>query len=50
MDFKNVIYANQMLRAAYPAMVNTAKIFKKTKELIILKKYKFSNEIINLIK
>jgi len=49
--FKLVIYANQLLRASYPAMVNTAKIilknrraFEADKKIIPIK------EIINLIK
>ena len=49
--FKLVIYANQLLRAAYPAMQNTAKIilknrraFEADKKIIPIK------EIINLIK
>ena len=32
--FKIVIYANQMLRAAYPAMQTAAKTILKTKELL----------------
>ena len=50
-DFKLVIYANQLLRAAYPAMQNTAKTilknsraFEADKNIIPIK------EIINLIK
>ena len=49
--FKLVIYANQLLRAAYPSMVNTAKAilnhsraFEADKKIIPIK------EIINLIK
>ena len=49
--FKLVIYANQLLRAAYPAMQKTAKIileksraFEADKKIIPIK------EIINLIK
>ena len=49
--FKLVIYANQLLRAAYPSMVNTAKTILKNnrayeadKQIIPIK------EIINLIK
>lgn len=49
--FKLVIYANQLLRSAYPAMVNTAKkilknerVFEADKKIIPIK------EIINLIK
>ena len=49
--FKMVIYANQLLRAAYPSMVNTAKVilknsraFEADKKIIPIK------EIINLIK
>ena len=49
--FKLVIYANQLLRAAYPSMVNTAttilknkRAFEADKKIIPIK------EIINLIK
>jgi 2-methylisocitrate lyase-like PEP mutase family enzyme len=39
--FKLVIYANQLLRAAYPAMQNTAKTILKNKELLKLIKKLF---------
>ena len=49
--FKLVIYANQLLRAAYPAMQNTAKkILEKSRAFEIDKKIIPINEIINLIK
>ena len=49
--FKVVIYANQLLRAAYPAMQNTAKIIlKKGRAFEADKKIIPINEIINLIK
>ena len=49
--FKIVIYANQMLRAAYPAMVNTAKNILKNKRAFNSEKNISSvKEIINLIK
>lgn len=49
--FKLVIYANQLLRAAYPAMLNTAKIIlKKSRAFEIEKKITPIKEIINLIK
>ena len=50
-NFKLVIYANQLLRAAYPAMVNTAKtILKHKRALEADKKIISIKEIINLIK
>ena len=49
--FKIVIYANQLLRAAYPAMQNAAKlILEKNRALEIDKKIIPIKEIINLIK
>jgi phosphoenolpyruvate phosphomutase len=49
--FKLVIYANQLLRAAYPAMQNAAKmILKKSRAFEIDKKIIPIKEIINLIK
>ena len=49
--FKIVIYANQLLRAAYPAMQNAAKsILEKSRALEIDKKIISIKEIINLIK
>jgi len=49
--FKLVIYANQLLRAAYPAMKNAAKtILKKSRAFEIDKKIIPIKEIINLIK
>ena len=49
--FKLVIYANQLLRAAYPAMLNAAKtILKKSRAYEIDKKIIPIKEIINLIK
>ena len=49
--FKLVIYANQLLRAAYPAMQNTAKtILEKSRAYEIDKKIIPIKEIINLIK
>ncbi len=49
--FKLVIYANQLLRAAYPAMQNAAKtILKKSRAYEIDKKIIPIKEIINLIK
>jgi len=49
--FKLVIYANQLLRAAYPAMQNAAKtILEKTRAFEIDKKIIPIKEIINLIK
>ncbi len=49
--FKLVIYANQLLRAAYPAMHNAAKnILEKTRAFEIDKKIIPIKEIINLIK
>ena len=50
-DFKLVIYANQLLRAAYPAMQNTAEIIlKKSRAFEADKKIIPIKEIINLIK
>jgi len=49
--FKIVIYANQLLRAAYPAMQNAARsILEKSRALEIDKKIIPIKEIINLIK
>ena len=49
--FKLVIYANQLLRAAYPAMHNTAKnILEKGRAFEVDKKIIPIKEIINLIK
>jgi len=49
--FKLVIYANQLLRAAYPAMLNTAKTILKNKRAFEAdKKIIPIKEIINLIK
>tara|TARA_B100000965_G_scaffold24483_1_gene18336 strand:- start:2228 stop:3538 length:1311 start_codon:yes stop_codon:yes gene_type:complete len=49
--FKIVIYANQLLRAAYPAMQNTAKkILEKSRAFEAEKKIIPIKEIINLIK
>ena len=49
--FKLVIYANQLLRSAYPAMINTAKtILKNQRALEADRKIISINEIINLIK
>ena len=49
--FKIVIYANQLLRAAYPAMQNAAKnILKNSRAYEIDKKIIPIREIINLIK
>ncbi len=49
--FQIVIYANHMLRAAYPAMINVAKkILKNERSLEIEKKITPIKEIINLIK
>ena len=49
--FKVVIYANQLLRAAYPAMQNAAKtILEKSRAFEIDKKIIPIKEIINLIK
>ena len=49
--FKLVIYANQLLRAAYPAMENAAKsILNKSRAFEIDKKIIPIKEIINLIK
>ena len=50
-NFKIVIYANQLLRAAYPSMHNAAKkILEKGRALEIDKKIISIKEIINLIK
>ena len=49
--FKIVIYANHLLRAAYPAMEAVAKsILKNKRSYEIEKKIISVNEIINLIK
>lgn len=49
--FKIVIYANQMLRAAYPAMQNIAKIILKNKRAYEAEKYITPiSEVISLIK
>ena len=49
--FKLVIYANQLLRAAYPAMQNAAKtILKNSRAFEIDNKIIPIKEIINLIK
>ena len=49
--FKLVIYANQLLRAAYPAMQYTArKILEKSRAFEAEKKIIPIKEIINLIK
>ena len=49
--FKLVIYANQLLRAAYPAMQNTAKtILKNSRAFEADKKIIPIKEIISLIK
>ena len=49
--FKLVIYANQLLRSAYPAMTNTAKtILKNSRAFEVDKKIVPIKEIINLIK
>ena len=49
--FKLVIYANQLLRAAYPSMQNTAKtILKNSRAFEADKKIIPIKEIINLIK
>ncbi len=49
--FKLVIYANQLLRSAYPAMLNTAKIILKNQRALEADKKIISiNEIISLIK
>ena len=49
--FKIVIYANQLLRASYPAMVNVAKsILNNKRSSQIEKKISSVNEVINLIK
>ena len=49
--FKLVIYANQLLRAAYPAMLDTAKtILKRGRAFDVERKIIPIKEIINLIK
>ena len=49
--FKIVIYANHMLRAAYPAMQNVAKnILKNQRSFEVEKKISTVSEVINLIK
>ena len=49
--FKIVIYANQMLRASYPAMENVAKtILKNRRSFELEKKISSVKEVINLIK
>ena len=49
--FKIVIYANQMLRASYPAMQNTAlEILKNQRAYELEKKISSVKEVINLIK
>ena len=49
--FKVVIYANQLLRAAFPAMQSVAtNILKNTRSHEIEKKIVPINEIINLVK
>ena len=49
--FKIVIYANQFLRSAYPAMVNVGKkILKNERAYDVENKITPINEIINLIK
>ncbi len=49
--FKIAIYANQLLRSAYPAMLNTAKIILKNKRAFEADKKIISiKEIINLVK
>ncbi len=49
--FKIVIYANQMLRASYPAMENVAKtILKNQRSSELEKKISSVKEVINLIK
>ena len=48
--FKIVIYANQMLRAAYPVMTNIAKILKNERSFEIEKEITPIKEIISLIK
>ena len=49
--FKIVIYANQMLRASYPAMENVAKtILKNQRSFELEKKISTVKEVINLIK
>ena len=49
--FQIVIYANHMLRAAYPAMQNAAfKILKNQRSFELEKKISSVSEVINLIK
>ena len=49
--FKIVIYANQMLRASYPAMENAAKsILKHQRSYELEKKISSVKKVINLIK
>ena len=49
--FKIVIYANQMLRAAYPAMLNAAStILKNQRAFELENKISSVREVINLIK
>ena len=48
--FKIVIYANHMLRAAYPAMQKAAEKILKIKDLTSLRKISSVKEVINLIK
>ena len=49
--FRIVIYANQMIRASYPAMVNVAKsILVNKRSFDSEKKISSINEVINLIK
>ena len=49
--FKIVIYANQMLRAAYPAMQNAAvSILKNQRSFELEKKISSVKEVINLIR
>ena len=49
--FQIVIYANHMLRAAYPAMINVAKkILKNERSFEVEKKITPIRDIINLIK
>ena len=50
-DFKVVIYANQLLRAAYPQMLKTAeKILKTGRSHDAEKSICSINEVLNLIK
>ena len=49
--FKIVIYANQMLRSAYPAMQNAAvSILKNQRSFELEKKISSVKEVINLIR